>query len=217
MKIAVIDYDIGNVKSILNALSNVGVESILTRDEEILLNSDGVVLPGVGAFSHGMDNLKKYNLIDIINNYIATNKPFLGICLGMQILLEKSEEFGLTKGLGIINGTVKKLIVKHPDYQNLPHVSWNELHPHSIPWEETILDGVKIASDVYFVHSYVAQVEHKNNILSSTTYSDNTFCSAVKKDNVYGVQFHPEKSGDIGLHIIKKFVNICDSIRNKGI
>ncbi|MBI59957.1 imidazole glycerol phosphate synthase subunit HisH [bacterium] len=217
MKIAVIDYDIGNVKSILNALSNVGVESILTRDEEILLNSDGVVLPGVGAFSHGMDNLKKYNLIDIINNYIATNKPFLGICLGMQLLLEKSEEFGLSKGLGIINGTVKKLIVKHPDYQNLPHVSWNELHPHSIPWEETILDGVKTASDVYFVHSYVAQVENNNNILSCTTYSDNTFCSAVKKDNVYGVQFHPEKSGDIGLHIIKKFVNICDSIRNKGI
>lgn len=209
-KIAIIDYDIGNVKSIISALENVGAEVVLTRDTELINSADGVVLPGVGAFSHGMMNLEEYGLDKILQTYADSGKPLLGICLGMQMLFSESEEFGITKGLGIIDGKIVRLKTLNPQYEKLPHVSWNELlQTKNTPWKDTILDGLDNNSNMYFVHTFAANPTDHANILSSTIYSDSTFCSSVKRGNVYGCQFHPEKSATLGLLIMKNFVTIC--------
>lgn len=209
MNISIIDYEIGNVKSIINAFKKIGVRSTLTKDRETILNSDGLILPGVGAFASGMKNINKYGLKEIIYAFVSTEKPFMGICLGMQMLLEESEEFGLTKGLGLIEGKVKKLPVHNPDYEKLPHVSWNEIVKSKITWKGTVLNDIPEYSDMYFVHSYIASPLNEENILAITEYSDYKFCSAVKKDNIYGCQFHPEKSGELGVKVMNNFVNLC--------
>jgi glutamine amidotransferase len=206
MKIAVIDYGIGNVRSILNAFENQGADVFLTNNEDAILISDGLVLPGVGAFSHGMSNLEHYGLVDVIKKYAASGKPFMGICLGMQLLFEESEEFGLVSGLSLIPGKVVKLPTKD---DKLPHVNWNALNIKNIQWADTLLEGIEEGSDMYFVHSFVAQPKDSDNTLSVTEYSGHNFCSSVKKGNIYGCQFHPEKSGKIGLKIIKNFIRMC--------
>ena len=210
MMIAVIDYGIGNVRSILSAFENQGANVFLTRDKNKILESDGVILPGVGAFSHGMDSLNKHGLVDIIKEYVESNKPFMGICLGMQMLFEESEEFGVTKGLGLISGKVVKLPTKDSQNEKLPHVSWNELNSGKIQWPNTVLENIKEGSDMYFVHSFVAQPNNESNVLSTTEYSGYNFCSSVKSGNIYGCQFHPEKSGKIGLKIVKNFIRMCE-------
>ena len=209
MKIAIVDYGIGNVRSILSAFENQGANVFLTRDKNKILESDGVILPGVGAFSHGMDSLNKHGLVDIIKEYVESNKPFMGICLGMQMLFEESEEFGVTKGLGLISGKVVKLPTKDSQNEKLPHVSWNELNSGKIQWPNTVLENIKEGSDMYFVHSFVAQPNNESNVLSTTEYSGYNFCSSVKSGNIYGCQFHPEKSGKIGLKIVKNFIRMC--------
>lgn len=214
MKIAIIDYEIGNVKSIINAFIKIGMEPILTNDKETILNSDGLILPGVGAFAYGMANLHKYGLQEIIYDFVNTQKPFMGICLGMQMLMEESEEFGITKGLGLIEGKVIKLPIQNSNYEKLPHISWNEISTKNINWENTILDNIEEYTDMYFVHSFVAFPRNEENILSMTEYSDYKFCSAVKKNNIYGCQFHPEKSGEKGLKIMQNFVNLCKEKKN---
>ncbi len=209
MKIAIIDYDIGNVRSILSAFENQGADVFLTNNKDEILKSDGLVLPGVGAFSHGMENLESYDLVDVIKEYVTSNRPFMGICLGMQLLFDESEEFGETKGLGLISGKVIKLPTKDSQNEKLPHVSWNELDEKNVPWVETVLMDIKEGSDMYFVHSFVAQPKDSDNILSTTEYSNYHFCSSVKKNNIYGFQFHPEKSGPTGLKIINNFIRVC--------
>lgn len=211
MRIAIIDYGIGNVRSILSAFENQGANVFLTSDKDEILKSDGLVLPGVGAFSHGMENLKNYDLVDVIKEYAISDKPFMGICLGMQMLFEESEEFGETKGLGLILGKVVKLPTKDSQNEKLPHVSWNELNSKNVPWIDTILADIEEGSDMYFVHSFIAQPRDGDNILSTTEYSSNHFCSSVKKDNIYGCQFHPEKSGPTGLKIINNFIRMCQT------
>lgn len=206
--VAIIDYGLGNVKSTMNALRHIGVEVILTFDREEILNADAAILPGVGAFAKGMQNLSSNNLIPIIREFISTGKPFLGICLGMQLLLEMSEEFGTNKGLGLVKGKVIKLPI--PDGLNfkLPHVGWNEIvEPEQSRWKSTILNGIPDKSDVYFVHTYVAELSDKKVVLTETDYGTVRFCSALQQDNIYGVQFHPEKSGKLGLSILKNFIN----------
>lgn len=209
MNIVVIDYGIGNIKSIKNAFEELGVKVTLSRKKEDILNADGVILPGVGAFSHGMNNLIKYNLVEIIKEYVKTDKPLLGICLGMQMMLEESEEFGLTKGLGLIKGKVIKLPVYQSNKVKLPHVSWNEIKNKNIKWQNTILNNIPSNSDMYFVHTFVVKPDNDNEVLSVTEYKGVEFCSSVKKNNIYGCQFHPEKSAEIGLSIIKNFINLC--------
>ena len=209
MNIVIVDYGIGNVKSIINAFENQGRKPVLSRDRDVILEADGLILPGVGAFSHGMSNLNKYNLVAIIKEYVKTRKPLLGICLGMQMLLEESEEFGETKGIGLIKGKVIKLPIDKSNKIKLPHISWNSIQTKNIEWENTILNGVEPNSDMYFVHSFVAKPENEDEILSKTDYSNVEFCSSLKKDNIYGCQFHPEKSATHGLSIIKNFINIC--------
>jgi len=210
MRIAIIDYDLGNIRSILSAFKNQGASIFLTNNKHEILQSDGVILPGVGAFKHGMDSLKKYDLVDTINEYIQTGKPFMGICLGMQMLFDESEEFGNTLGLGLIPGKVIKLPTKDVNSEKLPHISWNELSCVENKWFGTILEDLNEGTDMYFVHSFVAQPENEGNILSSTEYSGYSFCSSVIKDNIYGCQFHPEKSGKDGLKIINNFIRICE-------
>lgn len=209
MNIIIIDYGIGNVKSIKNAFEEFRVNVILSRKKEDILNSDGLVLPGVGAFSQGMNNLIKYNLVDIIKEYVKKGKPLLGICLGMQMMLEESEEFGITKGLGLIKGNVIRLPVDQTKKIKLPHISWNEIKRKNINWENTILEDIPINSDMYFVHTYVVKPDNDNEVLSITEYGGVNFCSSLKKENLYGCQFHPEKSGVVGLSIIKNFIKIC--------
>ena len=211
MKIAIIDYGIGNIRSILSAFENQGANVFLTSDKGEILKSDGLVLPGVGAFSHGMKNLESYGLVDVIKEYAALDRPLMGICLGMQLLFEESEEFGKTEGLGLILGKVVKLPTKDNQNEKLPHVSWNELNSNKVPWKNTILTDIEEGSDMYFVHSFVAQPRDSYNILSLTEYLNYHFCSSVKKGNIYGCQFHPEKSGPTGLKIINNFIRMCEA------
>jgi glutamine amidotransferase len=208
-EIIVIDYGIGNVKSMLNALETLGVKPILTNDRELIINAKGVILPGVGAFKSGMENLKQHNLIQVITDYISIDKPFLGVCLGMQMLLDESEEFETTKGLGFIKGKVTKLEPNHSLGEKLPHVSWNEIkEPSQNRWNGTILEDTEPMSDVYFVHSYAARPEMSENILATAQYGNSEFCAAVYKNRIFGTQFHPEKSGVVGLKILEKFIEL---------
>lgn len=206
--IAVIDYDIGNVRSILEAFKNQSADVILTNDEGEILKANGIIIPGVGSFSQGMENLKKYGLVKTIKKFVTTNRPLLGICLGMQLLFEESEEFGNNKGLGIISGKVIELPTKDHKNEKLPHVSWNEINSKTITWKNTILENIEEGMDMYFVHSFVAQPKDENNILSITEYSNYNFCSSIKKGNIYGCQYHPEKSGPSGLKIISNFISL---------
>ncbi len=206
-KIAVLDYGLGNVKSILNALDMLNIQSVLTNDIKVIESSHALILPGVGAFAKGMENLQKHNLIPAIHNHIASGKSFMGICLGMQLLLDESTEFGVSKGLGLIKGKVNRLNVE-PSVK-LPHISWNTLiEPEMGKWIKTPLAKVNPDASVYFVHSYAAVPDNESDVLSYTRYSDITFCSSVRKENIIGVQFHPEKSGQVGLEILKNFINL---------
>ncbi len=208
-KIAVIDYGIGNVKSMLNALEKVGAKSILTNNRNEILNADGVILPGVGAFKHGMENLEERDLIGVINDFVGTGKPFMGVCLGMQMLMDESEEFGTTQGLGLITGKVKKIPLPENSPEKLPHVSWNDLiEPAPHRWKNTIFDSINTPIDVYFVHSFAAVPTNDENMLARCKYGETSFCAAVNKNNVYGTQFHPEKSGEIGLKILENFIKL---------
>ena len=205
MKVAVIDYGIGNVKSMCNALNHVGIDAELTNIKEKILMSDAVILPGVGAFAHGINNLNEYNLIPIIKEYVSTGKLFMGVCLGMQLLLEESEEFGANNGLGLIKGKVIKLPIAKGNIDKLPHVSWNGISkPYTQRWEKTLLEDTPLNSNMYFVHSYVAAPTNESDILATCNYGGVNFCAAVQKDNIYGFQFHPEKSADLGLAILNK-------------
>lgn len=213
--IAIIDYEVGNIRSISSAFEKVGVEPKLTRNYQEILDSDGIVLPGVGAYSHGMERLKEHALDSTIKDFAATGKPILGICLGMQLLLSESDEFGHTEGLGLIPGSVKQLKLLNAQEQKLPHVSWNELQPPNVnSWGGTILEGIAPEEDMYFVHSFMAVPKNTSHVLSLTNYSDSQFCSSVKNGNIYGCQFHPEKSAEEGLKIITNFIRICEVMTN---
>jgi glutamine amidotransferase len=208
-RIAILDYGIGNIKSISNAFERIGANAILTSDRDTIMDSSAFVLPGVGAFAKGMENLHKKELVSIIYEYVNSNRPFLGICLGMQMLLDESEEFGYTKGLGLIKGKVIRLPLPEHTNEKLPHVSWNELkEPKSGRWKETILEPLNLKTDTYFVHSYVAVPEDDCDILARANYGGVNFCAAVHRKNVYGTQFHPEKSGEEGLKILKNFIDL---------
>lgn len=206
--VVILDYGIGNVKSIANALVEIGAEPVLSSDENIIMGAEALILPGVGAFQKGMLNLIEANLVHVIHEYVAKGKPLLGICLGMQMLLEESDEFGITKGLGLIPGKVQKLNLGEGSLEKLPHVSWNEIkEPQIGRWSKSLLESTELNTDVYFVHSFVAVPSQREHILAVANYGNIDFCAAVNKDNVTGVQFHPEKSGKLGLKMLSQFVN----------
>ena len=203
--IAVIDYGVGNLFSLLSSLNYVGLDTKLTNNIEEIKNAKGIILPGVGAFRDAIGNLEKYGLKETLISEAKKGKPFLGICLGMQMLFEKSYEYGEYEGLGLINGTVeeiKKYIPENSDLK-IPHMGWNSLIINERFKDDKILKDVDNNEYVYYVHSYFAKTDMKNIV----TYSEygTKIPGIVKNENVYGMQFHPEKSGDTGLKLLKNW------------
>lgn len=214
LRIVIVDYGVGNLYSLTRAFKFFGVEAAVAEDAEILGQADGVVLPGVGSFEAGMRGLKMRGLEKKILEIAESNKPMLGICLGAQIMLTQGHEFGIFKGLDIINGQVVHFPVL-ADSEKIPQVGWNTIFPPEAGvWSGTILNSFDKNDQVYFVHSYIFEPESKENILALTTYGGHTFCSAIKKGNIYGCQFHPEKSGQVGLKIIENFINLTKYGKN---
>lgn len=205
--IAILDYGVGNLYSLKKAVDNFTNNVFITEDPDKISSADAVILPGVGSFEAGMEGLKIRNLVEPVKKFALTGKPMLGICLGAQLLLNKGYEFGVFNGLGIIPGKV----VKFPKLkkERIPHIGWNEiLALKAGNWKKTVLDSVEPNSNLYFVHSYILQPAKKDNTLALANYGGYEFCSAIRKGNVYGCQFHPEKSGKVGLKIIENFINL---------
>lgn len=200
--IAIIDYDAGNIKSVEKALLFLGEEVVVTRNKTIILDADKAILPGVGSFGDAMNKLSEYDLVDTIKAFINTGKPFLGICLGLQLLFEESEESPGVPGLGIFKGKIIKF-TENKGYK-IPQIGWNSL---DINPESRLFKGIPSESYVYFVHSYYLQAEDESIVAARTEYAD-TFHSAVEKNNVFACQFHPEKSSDVGLKILSNFAKM---------
>lgn len=200
--IAIIDYDAGNLKSVEKALVSLGEDVIISRNREEILAADKVILPGVGSFGEAMRMLKKYELVQVIYEVVEKNKPLLGICLGLQLLFERSDESPEEKGLGILEGE----IVKIPDSPGLkiPHMGWNSLHLQN---EGRLFKGILQNPYVYFVHSYYLKAKDENIVKATTEYSTAIHAS-VEKENVFACQFHPEKSSSVGLQILKNFAEL---------
>lgn len=200
--IAMIDYDAGNIKSVEKALQKLGADVVITKDPQVILNAEKVILPGVGSFGDAMNNLKKYGLDEVIHQVVEKGTPFLGICLGLQLLFERSDESPEATGLGILKGEILRI----PDAEGLkiPHMGWNSLHLQN---DGRLFKGLKENDYVYFVHSYYLKAEDESIVKATTNYSVNIHAS-VEKDNVFACQFHPEKSSDVGLQILKNFVEL---------
>jgi glutamine amidotransferase len=197
--IALIDYGIGNLRSVEKALSHVGADVVLTSDPAVILRADKVVLPGVGAFGDGMEGLQTRKLLTPIHKIIQRGTPFLGICLGMQLLFESSAELGSHTGLGMLPGKV----VRFPEQgQKIPHTGWNQL---DLPAPNPLTEGLTPGDYAYFNHSYYCAAGDNGQIIAQTDYGL-VFPAIVGRDRLYGVQFHPEKSQHVGLHILRNFV-----------
>lgn len=199
--VAIIDYDAGNIKSVEKAIEYLGEKTVITRDPHVILNATHVILPGVGSFGDAMNKLEKYGLISVIHEVVDKKIPFLGICLGLQLLFETSEETPGVDGLGILKGEIKRIPSKGD--LKIPHMGWNSL---KYPKEGRLYQGIKEDSYVYFVHSYY--LEAKEDIVVATTEYGTHIHASVEKENVFACQFHPEKSSETGLKILDNFLHI---------
>lgn len=200
--IAIIDYGAGNLQSVKKAFDFIGAESVITDNPEIINACDRILLPGVGSFGDAMDSMHKSGLVETVKQNALSGKPFLGICLGLQLLFEASEESPGVKGLGIFKGKIKKFSTDMG--LKIPHIGWNSLE---IKQKDTLFKNVPENSYVYFVHSYYLHAEDEEDVATVTNYGID-FHSAVGKNNVFATQFHPEKSGDVGLQILKNFASM---------
>ena len=200
--IAIIDYDAGNIKSVEKALKRLGQEVKVTRDREEILYADKVILPGVGSFGDAMEKLVNYGLKDVIYEVVDKKIPFLGICLGMQLLFERSDETPGVDGLGILKGEI--LRIPETSGLKIPHMGWNSLEFHG---NGKLFKGLPSEPYVYFVHSYYLKAEEEQIVKASTEYTTHIHAS-VEKDNIFACQFHPEKSSDVGLKILENFVEL---------
>lgn len=200
--IGIIDYDAGNIKSVEKVLHFLGEETVVTRDPVLLKKADKVILPGVGSFGDAMENLRKFGLVSVIQEIIEEGVPFLGICLGLQLLFESSEESPGVKGLGILKGKIKKIPPK--EGLKIPHMGWNSL---TLTNHGRLFDGLPENPYVYFVHSYYLEAEEPEIVKAVTEYSTCIHAS-VEKNNVFACQFHPEKSSRIGLKILENFAKL---------
>ena len=209
-KVTIIDYGLSNLLSVQHAFAHFGAETLVTGDPAAVLAADALVLPGVGAFKDGMAGLEKLGLIEPIRRKAAAGTPLLGICLGMQMLFDESEEFGLHKGLGLIPGRVVKIPDTDADGkpQRVPHISWNPLYPAGgrADFDGTVLARVKPGEECYFIHSYEAKPVAAADRLADTVYGGRRICAAAGHGSVVGCQFHPEKSGEVGLRIIQEYL-----------
>lgn len=209
-EVVLINYGAGNLMSIKNALEYCGANVVVTSDKQIILEAKRIILPGVGAFNFAMRSLKDLDLIDSIIQVANNNVPFLGICLGMQLLFDESDEFEKTKGLGLISGHITSIknLIPSDLIQKIPHIGWTELHkPDSLKnWEDTLLSDYLPHESAYFLHSYVAVPSISKNKIADFFYGSYNLTAMVRKDNINGCQFHPEKSGEVGLNILRRFL-----------
>lgn len=208
-KISVIDYDMCNLLNVVRAFEYIGANVTVIEHPGDVKSADRLVVPGVGAFRDCMEEMTKRGFADSIKDFAETERPMLGICVGMQALFEGSEEFGETTGLGLIEGWVRRIpsLTAEKMPQRVPHIGWNHLcKPNeSTDWDGTLLDSVAEHSAMYFVHSYAAVPEREDNRLADVLYGGHRVASAVRRGNVYGCQFHPERSGPMGLKVLQRF------------
>lgn len=200
--IAIIDYDAGNIKSVEKAIQSLGGEVTITRDAETILSADGVILPGVGAFGDAMEKLRAYGLVEVIHKCVEKQIPFLGICLGLQLMFESSEEAPGEEGLHILDGKI--LRIPSETGLKIPHIGWNNLN---FPNKGRLFEGIEENAFVYFVHSYYLKAEECAIVTAATEYGVHIHAS-VEKGNVFACQFHPEKSSEVGLKILQNFMYI---------
>ncbi|MBS6561551.1 MAG: imidazole glycerol phosphate synthase subunit HisH [Clostridiales bacterium] len=200
--VAIIDYDAGNLKSVQKAFEFLGADVVVTRKRNEILNSDHVILPGVGAFGEAMEKLEQYDLVDTIKEVVKRKIPLLGICLGMQLLFESSEESDGVKGLSLLEGKIVKIPKK--EGIKIPHMGWNSLE---LKGKATLFQGLSKEPYVYFVHSYYLVPSKAEDVVAVTEYGTN-LSVAVEHENLFGCQFHPEKSGEVGLEILKNFLKV---------
>ena len=209
--VAVIDFGVGNLLSVRRGLENSGATVSVTADPDSILSADRVVLPGVGAFADGMAELKRQGLDEVVREVASRGTPLLGICLGMEMLLEESEEFGATEGLGLIPGRVIQVpdTADDGDPVKIPHIGWSALAlpPGRASWNGTLLENVTEGSAVYFVHSFMAVPTDPRDRIADCIYGGRRISAVVGRDNVMGCQFHPEKSGQVGLSVLSRFLN----------
>lgn len=198
--IAIIDYGMGNLHSVSKAVERLGFEAVITSDEQQIMAADGAILPGVGAFGDAMEHLRESQLDGTVKRFAGTGKPLLGICLGMQLLFSRSEEHGSHDGLNLLPGSV----VRFQGSYKVPHMGWNRLQ---ILQPSPLFKGIE-EGHVYFVHSFHVQPEHPSDLLATTDYYQQV-TAIVGRNNVYGMQFHPEKSGSIGMQLLGNFLELC--------
>lgn len=205
-KIVVLNYGLGNVRSVSNALRVIGAEAEVTCDEHAVAQADGLIIPGVGAFPHAIANLEQAGLIPVIHAYIDTGRPVLGICLGMQLLFERGTEFAETNGLGLIPGAIDRIPI-FSGVGRLPHIAWSVIQPTEHGREAMFTGLSDKEMRFYFVHSYAATGVRQENLNATVNYMGQDVVAAVQKGNIWGTQFHPEKSGPAGLHVLKNFIS----------
>lgn len=209
--IAIVDYGIGNIKSVVKAFNYLGVRAELTGDPSLIAGAQGVVLPGVGAFGEGMNNLKNRELISPLKQVIDQGRPFLGICLGLQLLFSGSEEDPDIPGLDLIEGRVKRF--DPHEVKKIPHMGWNQIN---LTADHPLFQGNPDQGNYYFVHSYYVEPIEEGVILGQTNYADRLFTSVVARDNIWGIQAHPEKSSSLGLNLLRNFSEVVASAGNTG-
>ena len=200
--IAIIDYGVGNLFSLSSSLAYIGVESVVTKDEQVIRNADKIILPGVGAFADAIRLLRQTGLVPLLEEQVASGKPLLGICLGMQLLFERGMEYGDHSGLGFVKGEVCPIADDAPQGLKIPHMGWNKL---DFKKQSPLFKYINEGDYVYFVHSYHAK---NSDSVIATSYYGIDLTAAVQNGNVYGAQFHPEKSGETGLKILKAFAEL---------
>ncbi|MFH2135438.1 MAG: imidazole glycerol phosphate synthase subunit HisH [Pseudomonadota bacterium] len=211
-EVTVIDYGVGNLLSVRRSLEHCGAKVQVTSDPKLILAAPRVVLPGVGAFKDGMGELNRIGLSSIVHEVASSDVPILGICLGMQMLFDESEEFGTTPGLGLIPGKVipipKSTTSGHQ--QKIPHIGWSELVFPSgrSSWDGTLLHNIELEEAVYFVHSYMASPSMPEHRIADCNYGGTAVAAVVARNNVFGCQFHPEKSGEVGLRVLRTFLGL---------
>ena len=202
--VAIVDYGVGNLFSLQSSFEAIGTEVTVTADRETIARSDSIILPGVGAFEDAAKKLRSSGLADFICEQAGLGKPLLGVCLGMQLLFDKSYEYGEHEGLGLIHGTVRPIADVAPAGYKIPHIGWNSL---TFPNRGRLFEGIPENSYVYFVHSYYLKAADERIVTAATEYGA-TIHASVEKDNIFACQFHPEKSSDVGLKILKNFISI---------
>jgi len=209
-KTVIVDYGSGNVFSVARALEIAGASVLLSAGTEDIVKADRLVLPGVGAFGAAWDLLVEKNLVDPVRAFIETGRPFLGICVGMQMMMERSEEFGEHPGLGLIAGSVRRIEDTGADGSPhpVPRIGWYPLRRRDVSWDGTLLENIGGEDAVYFVHSFAAAPADAGNLLADSDYNGRTITAAIVRDNAVGVQFHPEKSGPVGLRMLERFISL---------